>query len=76
MTFAVALGIDRVEQTADGIQSLGGGQLTGRGTDTLSSIENASLAGGAGPDTIGINFTGADPVSVDGGAAARLDHRR
>jgi Ca2+-binding RTX toxin-like protein len=52
-------GIDTVVQQADGTQTLTDTQLSGRGTDTLISIERADLIGGEGDDTLdAANFSG------------------
>lgn len=59
-------GTDEVRQTV-GSQTLTDSSLTGAGTDTLSSIEQASLGGGSGNDTIDAStFSGS--VTIVGGA--------
>lgn len=67
-TLAGGTGTDTVVQTADGAQTLSNAQLTGLGTDTLSSIERANLTGGSGNDTINASaFTGTTTLNGLGG---------
>jgi Ca2+-binding RTX toxin-like protein len=61
-------GTDTVQQTVDGTQTLTNALLTGLGNDTLNSIENAILSGGAGYDTINASaFTGTTTLNGLGG---------
>jgi Ca2+-binding RTX toxin-like protein len=60
-------GTDRVIETADVNFTLTNGMLLGLGTDTLLSIEEASLTGGTSANTLNASgFTG--PVTLAGGA--------
>jgi Ca2+-binding RTX toxin-like protein len=66
-TFTGGSGTDRVVETGDVNFTLTNTSLTGNGTDTLASIEQAALTGGAGNNTINASaFTG--PVTLDGAA--------
>jgi Ca2+-binding RTX toxin-like protein len=57
--------IDRVVQSGDANQTLTSTQLTGLGTDSLAHIEEASLTGGSGANTLDAGaFGGA--VTLDG----------
>lgn len=68
-SFVGSTGTDTVQQTADGAQTLSNAQLTGLGTDTLSSIERANLTGGSGDDTINASaFTGTTTLNGLGGS--------
>ncbi len=59
-------GTDRVTAAADQGFTLTSTELTGLGTDSLASIEQASLAGGAGANVLtAAGFTG--PVTLSGG---------
>jgi len=59
-------GTDLVEQTANVDQELSLGQLTGRGTDVLVSIESATLTGGESANLLtSLAFT-AGPVTLNG----------
>ncbi|HEV3473889.1 MAG TPA: calcium-binding protein [Actinomycetota bacterium] len=59
-------GIDRVAETGDANYTLTNTSLSGRGTDTLSAIETASLTGGNGNNDINtLAFSGA--ATLDGG---------
>jgi Ca2+-binding RTX toxin-like protein len=62
-------GTDRVIQTADANQTITSSSLTGMGTDTLTSIEEASLVGGAGDNVLNASAT-SRRVTLDGGAGA------
>lgn len=60
-------GSDLIAESANANLTLTNTTLTGAGTDTLASIELASLAGGAGNNAIDASaFAG--PVTLDGGA--------
>lgn len=62
------LGSDGITQTVDGFQGLSDASAAGAGTDSLTSIERATLNGGAGDDTIGATaFTGDLTVSTGNG---------
>jgi Ca2+-binding RTX toxin-like protein len=61
-------GVDTVRQTVDNDQTLTDSSLTGRGTDTLDSIENASLNGGDSGNEINASaFTGTTTIKGFGG---------
>ena len=61
-------GTDGFVQTVDGTQVLSDTGATGAGTDSLSSIETATLNGGTGNDTIGATgFTGDLTVNTGNG---------
>lgn len=67
-SLAGGTGTDTVVQTVDGNQTLTNALLTGQGNDTLNSIENAVLTGGAGDDTINASaFTGTTTLNGLGG---------
>ncbi len=59
-------GTDRVLQTVDANQTLTNTQLTGQGTDTLSSIERATLTGGASDNTLDASAFTAGRVILNG----------
>lgn len=61
-------GTDGFVQTVDGAQVLSNTGATGAGTDSLTSIETATLNGGAGDDTIGATgFSGDLTVNTGNG---------
>ena len=59
-------GTDLVEQTANAHQQLTDGQLTGRGTDVLVSIESATLTGGESANLLTTLAFTAGPVTLNG----------
>ncbi|NOX53364.1 MAG: calcium-binding protein, partial [Planctomycetes bacterium] len=59
-------GQDQVRQTVDGDQTLSDTLLTGRGQDTLASIETAWLTGGAGANVLKATGFTVGPVTLDG----------
>ena len=61
-------GTDQVEQSVDGDQVLTNTQLTGRGNDTLSSIESGVLSGGSSANLITAEAFTNGPVTLDGGS--------
>jgi Ca2+-binding RTX toxin-like protein len=60
-------GTDRITASADESFTLTSSQLTGVGTDTLAGIEQASLTGGAGNNTLNASGFTAGPVTLSGG---------
>jgi Ca2+-binding RTX toxin-like protein len=67
-TIAGGLGFDRVVESGDVNFTLTDTKLTGNGTDTLNSIENALLIGGAGNNTLDASgFNGNVVLSGDFG---------
>jgi Ca2+-binding RTX toxin-like protein len=64
-------GTDRVVESGDVNFTLSNTSLTGNGSDVLDTIEQASLVGGAGNNTLRASaFSG--PVTLDGGAGNDL----
>ncbi|MCH2590612.1 MAG: S8 family serine peptidase [Planctomycetales bacterium] len=61
-------GTDQVEQLANGDQVLTNTQLTGRGVDTLSSIESGRLSGGSSANLLTAETFTHGPVTLDGGS--------
>ncbi|MGH2692863.1 MAG: calcium-binding protein, partial [Actinomycetota bacterium] len=61
-------GTDRVVETADASFTLTNTTLTGDGSDTLATIEGATLTGGAAANTINASAFTAGPVTLDGAA--------
>ena len=59
-------GSDRVEQTTAGNQVLGNSVLTGRGPDTLASIEAALLTGSSGNNLLDASAFSLGGVTLDG----------
>ncbi|MFP6701478.1 MAG: calcium-binding protein, partial [Planctomycetaceae bacterium] len=60
------LGTDQIRQTIDADQLLTNSQLTGMGTDTLLSIEQAQLTGGIDNNTLDASAFSAGPVTLWG----------
>jgi len=60
-------GVDRIVESADADFTLSDAQLTGVGTDLLSSIEQAELSGGSSDNTI-LAFAFSGDATLDGGA--------
>ena len=59
-------GIDQVQQSSDTDQALSDAQLTGQGTDSLDSIEEAQLSGGDGDNLLDATAFDAGPVTLLG----------
>ncbi|WP_255144978.1 FG-GAP-like repeat-containing protein [Synechococcus sp. ATX 2A4] len=61
-------GIDEIQEQGDVNFTLSDSQLTGLGTDTLISIERASLSGGSGNNTLDASAFTRGAVALSGGA--------
>ncbi|MBD2548141.1 hypothetical protein H6G65_00775 [Microcystis elabens FACHB-917] len=61
-------GIDELQEQGDVNFTLSDSQLTGLGTDSLTSIERVSLSGGSGNNTLDASAFTRGPVALSGGA--------
>ncbi len=63
-----AAGTDRVAATTSGNLTLQNGSLVGHGADSLASVEQGRLTGGAGPNVLNASAFTLGPVTLDGAA--------